>query len=311
VIDVKRKAIQLAGKTMVVSLPSKWVKSHNIIKGQDIDLEEKGRELIIKAEGEPEVRKAEFDTRGQSERMINWMLFSYNRRGYDEIELIYDKPEVVKHVQQAIKDFFIGFVIINQTKTRCIIKSVSKDSEEEFDNTLRRAFLVTLTMGENLLESLNTNDFESLENNLSLEKTNNQLTNFCQRILVKKGHPHPEKTCFYYVIIWNLEKVCDNYKYICEYLLQQKIKKITISKEFLSFMQETFNLLKDYYTLFYNYNRTMPQAFPARGDKLIREGREFLNSKKEQEVVIASILINQVTQIIDFVSSTISIMEDH
>ncbi len=308
---MKRKVIQLAGKTMVVSLPSKWVRRYNVQKGQEVEIEEKGRELLLKTDGEPELKRVEFDARGLSDKIVTWMLFSFNRRGFDEIELIYDNPLIIKQVQQTIKDFFIGFVIINQTNTRCVIKSVSKDSEEEFDSTLRRAFLVTLTMGENLIDSLKKNDMESLVNNLSLEKTNNQLTNFCQRILVKSGHKNADKTCFYYVILWNLEKVCDNYKYISEYLIKNGKNKFSLSKEFISFIEETHLLLKSYYTLFYNYDISKTQNFPKAEGELINKGRHFLKSSKEEEIIISSILLNHIIQVGDFVSSTISVMDNH
>ena len=36
VVIIKRKVIQLAGRTLVVSLPSKWAKKHNVQKGDEI-----------------------------------------------------------------------------------------------------------------------------------------------------------------------------------------------------------------------------------------------------------------------------------
>ena len=44
---MKRKAIQLASQTIVVSLPAKWVRQQGIKKGDEIDVEERGKELVI------------------------------------------------------------------------------------------------------------------------------------------------------------------------------------------------------------------------------------------------------------------------
>ena len=44
---MKRKAIQLANQTLVISMPSKWVKEQGIKKGDEIDVEEKGKRLMI------------------------------------------------------------------------------------------------------------------------------------------------------------------------------------------------------------------------------------------------------------------------
>jgi len=302
---MKRKVIQLAGKTLVVSLPSKWVQRCNVKKGQEVEIEEKGRTLLLKTDGEPEVKRVEFDTRGQSERIIRLAISGFHRRGFDEIELLYDNPKTADHIQELVKDFFIGFVIINQTKTRCVIKSISKDSEQEFDSTLRRAFLVTITMGENILESLKSKDLASLKSSLNLEKTNNQLISFCERLINKTGHISQELSSFYYIIAWNLEKVCDEYKYMVEYMLENKVEKVTLADETISYFEESLNYLKSYYTLFYKFDKNELSSFSNKGKDLINKGRLILGSRKGYGNVITSIIINQTARMTDFISSTI------
>lgn len=302
---MKRKVIQLAGKTMVVSLPIKWVQRYNVQKGQEVEIEEKGRELLLKTQGEPEIKRVEFDTRGQSERIIRLVISGFHKKGFDEMELIYDNPKTADLIQELVKDFFIGFVIINQTKTRCVIKSISKDSEMEFDSTLRRAFLVTITMGENILEAFKNKDLASLKTALNLEKTNNQLINFCERLINKTGHINPELASFYYIIAWNLEKVCDDYKYIVEYLLEQKAEKLTFAEDIISYFEESLIYLKDFYSLFYKFDKNELTSFSNRGKALINKGRSLLKSKKGYENVVISLLIAQVTKVTDFISSTI------
>ena len=44
---MKRKVIQLAGKTLVVSLPHLWVKKHGVKKGHDMELQEKGTNILL------------------------------------------------------------------------------------------------------------------------------------------------------------------------------------------------------------------------------------------------------------------------
>ncbi|MFC1723694.1 AbrB/MazE/SpoVT family DNA-binding domain-containing protein, partial [Nanoarchaeota archaeon] len=45
---MRRKAIKLATNTLVISLPSKWAQRNNIIKGSELELDEKGSYLILK-----------------------------------------------------------------------------------------------------------------------------------------------------------------------------------------------------------------------------------------------------------------------
>ena len=63
-------------------------------------------------------------------------------------------------------------------------------------------------MGDELFESLRDKNIESFETILEKELLNNQITNFCQRLLNK--HNFGSNSNFLYAIIWNLEKICDN-----------------------------------------------------------------------------------------------------
>jgi len=303
---MKRKVIQLAGKTMVVSLPIKWVKRYNVRKGDEIEVEEKGREILLKTQAEPEIKRVEIDTRGQNERVIGWIMSAMYKLGYDEIEFIYDNQRIMEQIQEAVKDFFVGFILVNQTKSRCVIKSISRDSEEEFDAALKRAFMVTTTLGENISEALRNGERDSLKSIVGMERTNNQLTGFCERLLNKRGHGEVGKTCFWHNIAWNLEKICDDYKYICELLLEKGSKKKRVSGELIQLLDEANSYLKDYYDLLYKYEVGKLAPFSARGNSLVKKAESlFKSNKDEEEVVIASIVVSFARKVMDFATSTI------
>jgi phosphate uptake regulator len=201
-----RKVIQLAGKTLVVSLPSKWAKRCGVRKGDEIDVDESGRRLILGASSSKDAGKASIDLTGLSERTIRWVLSALHKKGYDEIEAKYSDAKSLKIIEELMKDLFTGFAIIRQGNNKCTIKAIAKESEEEFDSILRRAFLVTMSMGDNIVDLMKKDMAKSAPEILVLEKTNNQLTNFCERILIKKGAKMSENSCMTYAIVWNLEK---------------------------------------------------------------------------------------------------------
>lgn len=62
--NLMRKVIQIAGSTQLVSLPRAWAKKNNIIKGQEIEVQEDGDKIIITASSEPVVETAELDING-------------------------------------------------------------------------------------------------------------------------------------------------------------------------------------------------------------------------------------------------------
>ncbi|MBU3913379.1 MAG: AbrB/MazE/SpoVT family DNA-binding domain-containing protein, partial [Nanoarchaeota archaeon] len=124
---MKRKAIQLAKQTIVVSLPSKWVKQQGIKKGDEIDVEERGSELVIGGRGKKEEKKIEIDISNLNNRTTGWYLASLYKMGCDIIKIKYDNLSAVKTIGEIIKNAFIGFVIAEQNEKECTIRTVSQD----------------------------------------------------------------------------------------------------------------------------------------------------------------------------------------
>jgi phosphate uptake regulator len=299
---MRRKVIQLAGKTFVVSLPSSWAKEWHIRKGEELEVVPNGPRLTISTASEREQRKSNLDISHANERVIRWLLSSLHKKGYDEIELVYKGPEQAALIHELIKDLFIGFAIVHQTDTRCVIRCVSKEVQENFDAMLRRAFLVTLNLAESAHELLSKGKTNNLHSLLALEKTNNQLTNFCERILNKHGYPEPAKTTFAYAILWNLEKIADEYKYLCKSFATRRVR---FSPATLSAFAEVNRFVRTYYELFYSYNSENLNALAEDQKRLEQKLRSLLTSP--DDALLASYLLHVVTKAADFSASTVAL----
>ena len=247
---MRRKVIQLASKTLVLTLPTTWVKQWGIKKGADVDVSEQGPRLIVSTTEHRALKKGSIDVSTSSERTLRWLLSSLHKKGYDEIEIRSENPLHAVVIDQLLKDLFLGFAVVHRSGSLCVVRSLSKELDDQLDVIVRRAFLVTLTLSEQTLYLIKNKKFNELQSLLDLEKTNNQLTNFCERILNKRGLEEPVKTNFLYVIMWNLEKVADDYKYICNYLA----KKQKISKESIILFEKVNKLFRKYYELFYDFD---------------------------------------------------------
>jgi phosphate uptake regulator len=270
---MKRKVIQIADKTFVVSLPNDWVRQWGIKKGEEIDVQEKGPRLIVSTAEPRQLRKKGIDVSNATERTLRWLLSSLHKKGYDEIEVHTENPEHAIIIDQLLKDLFLGFAVVHCSGSQCVVRSLSKELDDQLDVIVRRAFLVTLALAEQSLQMAKRKKLDDLQHILDLEKTNNQLTNFCERILNKRGLDDPVKTSFLYVIMWNLEKIADEYKYICEYLA----KKNKISPETADVFEKVNGLLRKYYELFYSFKI----------EKLSELSEEFKSVKQEAEKVLA------------------------
>lgn len=297
---MRRKVIQLAEKTFVISLPSQWVKQWGITKGEELELIENGSQLQVITEKARELKKCTIDLTNANERVIRWVLSSLHKKGYDEIEATTTGPEQEKILDELLKDLFIGFAIVHKTQNNCIIRCLSKEVEDQFDIILRRAFLVTLSQAEQISQLIAKKEYEKLSSTISLEKNNNQLTNFCQRILNKKGYVDAAKTTFIYVIIWNLEKISDEYKYLCEHLAEQK----KIGKNALRLLNETNKLLRKYYELFYSFNL---QELTELAQKYAELNEEIQKTMQKEDAITLSYLSHIVLKIADFSASTFAL----
>ena len=308
--QMKRKVIQLAGKTLVVSLPSRWAQRYGVRKGAEVEVEERGRQIVLSTEKESEVERISMDVSGLDDEVVRrWLLPSLHKSGYDEIEIRYDNDSFLKTIQETISDTFIGFAIVEQTKTRCVIRIVAREQEKEFDALLRRTFLVTKSMGESIADYLREGRLKDLKGLLSLERTNNQLTNFCERILNKKGHRDFRKTCFAYVVAWNLEKICDDYKAICNFLSGPENSSQSL-KAVIEMLEKCNAFFAGYYTLFYNFRLEELKKLNDDRRRLDRELAELIKKSGVRETFVLATLQSFVVKISDLSASYIALNAD-
>ena len=150
-----------------------------------------------------------------------------------------------------------------------------------------------------------TGDFENLKQLINLEHTNNQLTNFCERILNKYGYKNPKKISFIYIIVWNLENIADDYKYICEYL--DKNRKTKLSKELIKLFEKAHDYLKGYYEFSYKFSLEKANKLIMEKKNISEYSEKILNKLSQKEIPVYSYLIQNITNISYAIPSTIAL----
>jgi phosphate uptake regulator len=186
--------------------------------------------------------------------MILRCVVALYKQGVDEIRVSFNKPELIESVQKAIGKEAVGYEITEQGNDYCIIKHVSGELED-FDPILRRTFLLLISMADESLDSIKKNELNNLKNIAFLEEANNRFTTTCRRLLNKKGYKDARKIGPLYYIIEEIENIADQYKYLCDYFYNLRNKKIKINKDVLELYQETNEMLKQFYELFYKFEK--------------------------------------------------------
>ncbi|MEA2036469.1 MAG: AbrB/MazE/SpoVT family DNA-binding domain-containing protein [Nanoarchaeota archaeon] len=254
---MKRRVIQIAESTQLISLPRKWALQHGIKKGDELEITERENEITVSTDKGYEVNKIELNV-DQLDIMIPRFIHALYKKGADEIKFTFSSKEEMRLIQQALGKEAVGFEITNQGTNFCEIKHVSGELED-FDTVLKRTFLLLISMSEQTLDSLKKNDFGFLPNIAFLEEANNRFTTTCRRLINKKGITkyHPIGPIYY--IIEDLENLADEYKYMCNHVdnlhRRDKYSKKRVGNNVIKSFEDVHKMLKEFYDIFYKFDK--------------------------------------------------------
>ena len=94
---MKRKVIQIADSTQLVSLPRKWAIRYNIKKGDEVEVEEQGNKLLIGTEKTHDIGSIEVDISSLDRDSFMFLIRILYIRGYNEIKLTFNNPLADHH----------------------------------------------------------------------------------------------------------------------------------------------------------------------------------------------------------------------
>jgi phosphate uptake regulator len=247
-------------KSYTVTLPIEWVKKEKIDKNRSVELNVVGNTVTISSQVEEQERVI---VNGEDYRgsLIKVMQGLY-RAGVNEIKVNFESNSTLEECQSITEKYLIGYEVIEQKKDYLVIKDITRESEEDFKIIFRRIFLI-------LLEITGNEDQAQMN---SLDKTLKKLTNYCQRILIKKGHIEFRKIPFYYLILDRIEKISDEYRWI---------SRLKMTKKYDALHDELCGLLRIAYELFYKfepikYNKFSTRTYDIRNSLKAGENAEMV-----------------------------------
>jgi phosphate uptake regulator len=199
-------------KSFSITLPIDWVRAAGLDRSRKADLEIVGNSVVVRPFA-PEPEKAVLDASeapGSYTRIVQILY----KNGIDEIKLVNASPKTINTISGIIEQRCIGFEIVDQGRGYCVIKDIAKESAEDFQVLLRRAFLLVLQLSEE-------KDRETMDN---LDKSLNKVANYCQRLLAKQGYSEFRKVTNYALLAGEIEHIGD--EYIRAYRRKEKIARV-------------------------------------------------------------------------------------
>jgi|SRR3989338_2207828 len=301
---MRRKVIQIADSTQLVSIPRKWAVKHNLKKGDELEVKEELHRLIIETDHPVEGNKIDVEISHLDRDSLMYFVRALYKNGYDEIiirfrekeceNLRLQKNERVMDIIHKEVGRLTGVEIFTQKEGVCIIKSISEDSIKGFDNMLRRVFILSVEAMKDFVDGFERGDQELLE---SIQQKHDVITKFvvyCQRLLKKIGYPDQKKADQLYHILEVIDTIMDLIKYNAR---EENHNNKKGSKESIIICKGILQSYEHYGELFYKFSFENVYLLNKSRYELLEKKKELLNKIPREELNI----IKNMEQILEYI----------
>ncbi|MAE13393.1 hypothetical protein CMO92_02405 [Candidatus Woesearchaeota archaeon] len=305
---MKRKVVKHGPSTLIVSLPTNWVKTFGITKGDELEVEEKGTILLVSTQKSKKGGIAEVEITGLDRTSLIFLIRSLYKRGYDEILLHFKKQTLIYHYENKERTILSviheelhrlsGLEVIQQNENLCQLKILSEVSYSEFNNVLRRIFLLIIDSLNDLTKAIQTKDQFLLETIEEKHDTITKLLNYCIRVLNKVGYKEYQKTCFVQHILAQLDNLIDVEKNLGRLSLEIKPELSKEGEQFMQNITSSFILFKD---LFYKFNNQTIFNIDQLRNKSLNKIKQNSSEFRKKELII----LNQFFEISNIIKDLI------
>jgi phosphate uptake regulator len=214
---MKRKIIRSGPSTLVVSLPSKWVKEYRLKPGSELEVVQNANVLNLVVGDIKSDKKVMLDV--NTPELMRRIGAAY-KAGYDLVKISFETSKELDKIIGIMSDgAMIGYEIAEQSNKEVIIKEVSQLDIEHFNTMLRRTFHTLLSMNHELYLALRADDKDSFRKIINMDTLVNKATNFCRRALNKGIITDFNKNAPLYYVCEQLERIGDSLKSISAFLI--------------------------------------------------------------------------------------------
>lgn len=242
---MKRKVVKHGNSTLTISLPIQWAKKFEIKSGDELDIEERGNKIIVKPYNEHTEKEylVNINTTDYIPKLITIIPYL---NGYNKIKIKFKNRIEHEYLNTIIKDFFMGFEIIDQGKDYVVIKNIAKGIEEEFDIIFNRLIIITISMLKDIKEAFVKKDLSIISNARTSEMNANKINLFCRRMLNMIGHKERRATGLY-AMATHLEQITDDCRELSDYAVKNKV---IASKEIIEYLDGLIEKIELWYKAF-------------------------------------------------------------
>jgi phosphate uptake regulator len=234
---MKRKVNRVGTSTLTVSLPSKWVKKSGLRQGDEVDVVEDGKNLLIVREGQnkKKIRHATLNLDKFNKMMTNRFFHELYRQGAQKITIKFNDPNIADYKKEKyeekskwikkLTERFIGMEIVSQSKDRIICETlIGAEEVSKIDTILQRIYYLVKEFLEELLGAMDSDFDEFHARSYDYHDNISKFTYYYLRLLHFSDMAKEKQTRLAALLIVN-DKIMDKIRHTSEQI--KKAKKVS------------------------------------------------------------------------------------
>jgi bifunctional DNA-binding transcriptional regulator/antitoxin component of YhaV-PrlF toxin-antitoxin module len=136
---MKRRLVQMGKNCLMAAIPMKWIKQHNLKKGDFLEIEEIENYLLVSSKEIQREKEISINFSDENQVAIMRVLQLLYDSGFKTIKIKYSNEKILSSVSWVI-NFLDGWRIKNISKNCCEIESVFQENFD-FINYFRIIFI--------------------------------------------------------------------------------------------------------------------------------------------------------------------------
>lgn len=239
---MKRKLVKQGAATMMISLPTKWIKENNLNKGDEVDVSEVEKDLVISKEVHDSKKETEITITSPLVTVVRIMITNAYRADYHKVKVNYKDKKVYSIIKELVDEQLLGYEIIKKEEGYCVIENIASLSETQFDNIFSKLLMNIEETFDYVEQFFNGEkvDFEKTQ-----DKTK-EFDNLCRRIIFRERLSNSELRVDFHSELMHAQR---ELYLLLVYLKNNKSKTDKSEIDLLMECRKSFEILKEaYYT---------------------------------------------------------------
>jgi len=243
-----RKLIRLSPSTAVVSLPTAWVRTNKLTKGDPLFVQETENSLLISTSSKKTEKETTIDLCSLSGRLMWTAIDAAYVAGYDSITLLTKDAEQTAFMTKVVR-YFPGMIIDEERQNKVCFKDITETARTDVSKLVNRLYFMILTLFDDGIHAVQTKNWQMLSALKKRDYTLNSYVSYCLRQMNKYGFVPLSKLGIMHSYVKVLEILSDK---ICALFVGIGTKKIHTNHDMLC---EIHNLLRDVHKLHQSFHQ--------------------------------------------------------